>query len=360
MNSGREAGVVFFVIVALAACTSHPMVSMGVQDANSPTSPTPGEDAGSPGDVVVDLPLGGGGAGGADGSSDASGKGGAVATGGLGAAGTGGGTGGAVATGGLATGGGGGSAGRDGTGGGLATGGNGTGARDGTGGAAASGGSVATGGTGTGGAGGIGGRSGTGGSQSTGGHDGGSGDGGIAVCGGKSPATYREVCGLCGAAVTCTGSCSVLGCLDSTMTNDEGCDVGNPVGQIYTAATTGTLVGVAVSIIAYAGSTSPLHIAVHAVDQGIPGAVLGEATLAGAASSLDQVIVFPKTIQQVAGRQYALIASYPGAGPGSQGLWSGSTGDPYAGGSLVISLDAGSWRAEADIDQHFRVYVVPN
>ena len=136
------------------------------------------------------------------------------------------------------------------------------------------------------------------------------------------------------------------------------------IAQTYTAGVTGTLAGAVVDV--FSSSSFPLHVAIRTVAGGVPtNTVLGEVTLSSSRSGLSEVIVFPQTIPQFAGGQYAIVVNYegaptPGAGQG-QGEWAGATGNGYAGGVLAASFDGnGSWFVPSqDIDLHFQTFVVP-
>jgi hypothetical protein len=135
------------------------------------------------------------------------------------------------------------------------------------------------------------------------------------------------------------------------------------IGQTYTAGKTGVLTGVAVDV--ESTSLHRLHVAIRTVASGLPTTtILGEVTLGSSASNLSQVIVFPHSIPQVAGVQYAIVVSYPDAPPqgSAQGVWRGSTADGYSRGDLVASSDGGTsfyFSGQNDADVHFKTYVSP-
>jgi len=134
------------------------------------------------------------------------------------------------------------------------------------------------------------------------------------------------------------------------------------VAQTYTAGKTGTLAGVSVDVIST--SAFRLHVAIRTVAGGLPTTtVLGDVTLSSNASGLSQIIVFPQSIPQVTGVQYAIVVNYAGTppeGPGQdQGSWLGNTGNGYAGGGLFFSSHGGSsfFSISHDSDLHFRTFV---
>jgi len=119
------------------------------------------------------------------------------------------------------------------------------------------------------------------------------------------------------------------------------------VGQTYTAGRTGVLTGVSVDVGSPWASKFPLHVAIRTVAGGLPTTtILGETTLTTNAAGLSQVIVFPQTIPQVAGAQYAIVVNYQGAPPEgagqAQGEWYGAGGNGYTRGDLVASSDGGA------------------
>lgn len=134
------------------------------------------------------------------------------------------------------------------------------------------------------------------------------------------------------------------------------------VAQTFTAGLAGVLTGVSVDITGF--HSSRLHVEIRTVESGAPTAtVLGETVLDSNSASLSQVIDFPTPIVSTAGVQYAIVVSYEGAPPPGggqgQGIWHGATGDPYAGGQLLLSVDGSSWFAAPDADVHFVTYVLP-
>ena len=130
------------------------------------------------------------------------------------------------------------------------------------------------------------------------------------------------------------------------------------MGQVYTAGHTGTLSGVNVSV--RSGSQFDLRVAIRQVVGGLPTQVsLGSTMLATSDSLFDSVVQFSPPIEQVTGRQYAIVVDYPDAPPigQMQGIWDGTASiDCYAGGNDVASVDGINW-ARAGDDLHFRVFI---
>lgn len=134
------------------------------------------------------------------------------------------------------------------------------------------------------------------------------------------------------------------------------------IGQTYTAGITGTLGGVSLDVNSFeATDVYNLHVAIRAVSGGLPtSTILGEVTLSSDASGLSQIVVFPQSIPQVAGVQYAIVVDYPGASAGgNQGVWYGTTGNGYTRGDLVSSSDGTSFSftGQNNYDVHFKTYV---
>jgi hypothetical protein len=134
------------------------------------------------------------------------------------------------------------------------------------------------------------------------------------------------------------------------------------VAQTFTAGLTGTLAGVNLDVTS--SSSFPLHVAIRTVTaSGIPSpTILGETTLDSSSAPLSLLITFPQTINIIAGVQYAIVVNYEGAPPPGpfqfQGIWSGTIGDFYPGGSVYSSVSDGiSWFQSADADLHFQTYV---
>jgi hypothetical protein len=136
------------------------------------------------------------------------------------------------------------------------------------------------------------------------------------------------------------------------------------VGQTYTAAKTGRLVGVAVDV----GAANPgysLRIVVYDAGGGMPIASLGEVTLPTSDSPLGDIVSFANSIHQIAGHQYAIAVDYPSApAPGSnarEGTWFGSSASDYLGGESIVSADGITWTTpDSPVDLRFATYVMPD
>ena len=141
------------------------------------------------------------------------------------------------------------------------------------------------------------------------------------------------------------------------------------IAQTFTAGMTGDLAAVSVDVL-----STPhfdLHIAIHAVTNGLPNSsILGEKTLYATTDNpvvsapLSLVINFSDPIYIIAGHQYAIVVDNPGSGsPGtSGGTWSGATGDLYKAGAAYDTNDESfsSWTPVGipDTDLHFQTYVI--
>jgi len=192
-----------------------------------------------------------------------------------------------------------------------------------------------------------------------GGHDGG--------CGVATPDNWGEVCDKCGDITECDGSCPVVGCLDQSFLGKSDVfflinDGSSWVGQTYTAAKTGDLVGVAVDVGA-ANTSHLLRIGVCDASGGLPIATLGQVTLDMGVSTLGNIVTFAEPIHQTAGHRYAIVVNYPEAVTHSkEGTWYGSSVSDYAGGESITSTDGVTWSAVPGVapDLHFATYVMPN
>jgi hypothetical protein len=137
------------------------------------------------------------------------------------------------------------------------------------------------------------------------------------------------------------------------------------VGQTYTAAKTGRLVGAAVDVGAI-NTNHALRVAVYDVGAGLPIATLSEVTVLTGISPLGNILTFANPIQQTAGHQYAIVANYPNALPPSvntkEGTWYGSSDSEYEGGNAITSTDGVNWNALSGVatDLRFATYVTPN
>jgi hypothetical protein len=133
------------------------------------------------------------------------------------------------------------------------------------------------------------------------------------------------------------------------------------VAQTFTAGRSGALTGVNVSI----GASAPfqLRVGIRTTDpSGAPtSVVLAATTLDRPDSTLDELITFTAPPQVTAGVRYAIVVDYPDAGPQEgNGVWAGSSTDPYPLGQALFSDDGGtSWFRSGDYesDLFFRTYV---
>jgi hypothetical protein len=137
-------------------------------------------------------------------------------------------------------------------------------------------------------------------------------------------------------------------------------DGGRFAGQVYTASRTGTLSGVQISVKA-SGSGYRLRVAIRQVADGVPTrVVLGDTLLATSDSPFDSLVQFSRAIEQVAGRQYAIVVDYPDAPKSGAitGFWKGALADSncYAGGNDVFGEDGTHWWSDGG-DLHFRVFI---
>jgi hypothetical protein len=201
---------------------------------------------------------------------------------------------------------------------------------------------------------------------------------GCGACGGRvtcdgscsvpSPDNLGFSCNSCGDVIQCDGSCPVVACQDQSF-NAQSTSYGQInelsrwVGQTYTAAKTGRLVGVAVDV----GSNNigyPLLVAVYDADGGLPIATLVEVALPTNSSPLENIVSFANTVLQTTGHQYAIGVSYPDAPAAgahqSQGYWSGCSSAVYAGREVILSNDGIDWQFAHNSDElHFATYVMP-
>lgn len=135
------------------------------------------------------------------------------------------------------------------------------------------------------------------------------------------------------------------------------------IGQTYSAGLTGTLAGVSVEVREFSGFNFPLNVQIRSVVGGLPTTtILGQTSTT--AFSLNDVITFSQSIDQVSGTQYAIVVSFlgaPPAGPGQQvGSWDGAAGNLYPLGDLVASSDGGfTWFIPGPIktDSSFKTFV---
>ena len=133
------------------------------------------------------------------------------------------------------------------------------------------------------------------------------------------------------------------------------------VAQTYTAGLTGMLAAVAVDIADF-GEHLPLDVEIRTVVNGLPTTTILGATTA-MNYSLSDIIAFNQDIPQVSGTKYAIVVHFDGAPtpPHAEGIWSGATGNLYAGGDDVLSFDNGQTfcfcGGQDNFDSHFITYV---
>ncbi|MGE5787308.1 MAG: hypothetical protein ACM3ZE_22130 [Myxococcales bacterium] len=178
------------------------------------------------------------------------------------------------------------------------------------------------------------------------------------------------VCDTCGDIVQCDGSCPVVACLDQSFNENTDAfflinERSRWIGQTYTAAKTGHLVGVSVDVVT-TNVSYPLRVVVYDTSHGMPSDTLGEVPLSTGGSPLGNIVSFTNRIDQTAGHQYAIGVSYPDAPPegaySSEGTWYGCSAGNYAGGEFIISADGVNWSAfpGGAPDLRFSTYVMPN
>jgi hypothetical protein len=179
------------------------------------------------------------------------------------------------------------------------------------------------------------------------------------------------VCDACGDIVRCDGSCPVSACLDQSFSAESNVfflvnEGAGWVGQTYTAARGGRLIGVAVDVSGASNRSYPLRIAVYDANAGMPTTTLGEVTLSTSGSPFGDIVIFANQISQTPGHRYAIGVSYPDApAAGSQmtqGTWYGSSAGDYVGGEPITSVDGINWSAVSSVapDLRFATYVTPN
>jgi hypothetical protein len=116
-----------------------------------------------------------------------------------------------------------------------------------------------------------------------------------------------------------------------------------------------------------------LKVAIHGVTNGLPNSTIYSDVYVWDPASGVPLSSAPLTLMidvgqvyVVAGQQYAIVVDYEGSGgPGNGGgSWVGAPGNGYAGGAAYQTNDEGfaNWGSigEAQLDLHFRTYVVPN
>lgn len=131
------------------------------------------------------------------------------------------------------------------------------------------------------------------------------------------------------------------------------------VTQTFTAGVTGRLVGISVDIQAL--TATPLRLAITPASE-LPdlSRVLAEVFVPSGSSPLSRLVMLSTPVQQVMGRSYAIVASYPGAPEpefpfASIGGWSG-TANVYPGGAPYTLLRSGGW-VRQEMDLRFATYV---
>jgi hypothetical protein len=136
------------------------------------------------------------------------------------------------------------------------------------------------------------------------------------------------------------------------------------IAQTFTAGATGILSGITIDVYAIPNSPYRLHIEIRTVTgEGKPSAfILGAITLESGSAPITTLIALSQKIHIDAGVQYAIVVSYMGAPPAGarqgQGIWLGSTGNTYPGGSAYSSISDGiTWSEFENEDLHFQTYV---
>lgn len=136
------------------------------------------------------------------------------------------------------------------------------------------------------------------------------------------------------------------------------------IAQTFTAGATGLLSGITIDVYSIPDSPYQLHVEIRTVKgNGEPSTtILGEITLESGSAPITTLITFPQTIHINEEIQYAIVVSYKGApqaGAGKgQGIWLGSTENPYPGGKVYTSISDGFiWSEEENEDLHFQTYV---
>jgi hypothetical protein len=173
---------------------------------------------------------------------------------------------------------------------------------------------------------------------------------------------------------------SATGTPDQSQTRDDGSFqifLQRGIAQTFTAGISGALdqVDLGLFVDDSCPPAGPLTIAIQGVAGGVPsGVVLASATLAEAnvpaigTGDVVSSVPFAVPALVVAGTQYAIVASAPGAqgdcsAAGNQAYsWGTATGDPYPEGTGLISFDDGvNWDAQGGgaIDLAFTTYVSP-
>jgi hypothetical protein len=142
------------------------------------------------------------------------------------------------------------------------------------------------------------------------------------------------------------------------------------VAQTYTAGMTGKLLGVNIDVRSKRGlnpeagfAMYSLHVSIREVVAQVPGATLGEVTLAADEAPFTMLIKFPQKIAQVKGRQYAIVVNYADAPPSGAGQWLGvwAGGAGSIKGERLAGPDGKKWPSSRHdgITLRFRTYVAP-
>lgn len=125
------------------------------------------------------------------------------------------------------------------------------------------------------------------------------------------------------------------------------------IGQTYTAGKDGTLYGIRLQVNRFSQIAYPLVVSLRGVTDDLPNTtLLGQTALSSGGTTLADWILIPQTIEQTAGRKYAIVLNYAGAPPPGTGnplgAMAGGTQydaasqrflDLYTGGDLVASTD---------------------
>lgn len=146
------------------------------------------------------------------------------------------------------------------------------------------------------------------------------------------------------------------------------------VAQTYVAGINGMLCGVSVDITSRANANKKdgylfeqykLIIDICDVKGGYPSEILTRVILDSGESTINKILPIKEGINQVAGKQYAIVAHYkdaPPAGPNNHlGNWRGATGNRYPNGELLYGPDGKIWFASSiqNHDVHFCTFVIP-
>ena len=137
--------------------------------------------------------------------------------------------------------------------------------------------------------------------------------------------------------------------------------------QVFTAGVTAPLVAISVDITAT--HVTPLRLAITPVlDSGDPfgvpdlSTVLAEVFVARGSSPISDILFLPQPFQQVEGRRYAIVASYPNAPPPPapfawDGIWQRTDTDAYLAGEPISHQRDGGWIRQLETDALFETWV---